>query len=204
MSPKPDVSNERKIQILDAAMDTFAEKGFHKTRMSDIAETSGLSKGSLYWYFDSKDSIILNLLDRVFEPEFKEFKALLIDERPVLDRLYHYADRAGQDIIKMLNWMPLFYDFIALAFRQEIIRKSISRYYKLNVNLLETLIQQGIDAGEFQTESALDAAIAITAIVEGTIMVWFYDPDNINIQNHIRSNGQLLLEGLKAPIKDRI
>ena len=74
MSPKPDVSDERKIQILDAAMDTFAEKGFHKTRMSDIAETSGLSKGSLYWYFDSKDSIILNLLDRVFEPELKELK----------------------------------------------------------------------------------------------------------------------------------
>jgi len=57
MSPKHDVSEERKSQILDAAMDTFSEMGFHKARMSDIAETSGLSKGSLYWYFDSKDSI---------------------------------------------------------------------------------------------------------------------------------------------------
>ena len=104
----------------------------------------------------------------------------------------------------MLNWMPLFYDFIALAFRQEIIRKSISRYYKLNVDLLETLIQQGIDSGEFQTESALDAAIAISAIIEGTIVLWFYDPDHIVIQEHITSNIRLLLEGIKAPIKDRI
>ncbi len=204
MSPKPDVSDERKTQILDAAMETFAEKGFHKTRMSDIAETSGLSKGSLYWYFDSKESIILNLLDRFFEPELKEFKAILTDERPALDRVYHYADRAGQDIIKMLNWMPIFYDFIALAFRQEIIRKAISRYYRLNVNLLESLIQQGIDAGEFQTESALDGAIAISAVIEGTIVLWFYDPDNINIQNHIKSNIRLLLEGIKAPTTDRI
>ena len=99
MSPKPDVSDECKTQI-SIAMETFAEKGFHKTRMSDIAETSGLSKGSLYWYFDSKESIILNLLDRFFEPEFKEFKAILTDERPALDRVYHYADRAGHDIIK--------------------------------------------------------------------------------------------------------
>ena len=94
--------------------------------------------------------------------------------------------------------MPLFYDFIALAFRQEIIKKTISKYYKLNVDLLETLIQQGIDAGEFNTESALDAAIAISAIVEGTIMLWFYDPDHICIQEHIQSNIRLLLEGLKA------
>ncbi len=179
-------------------METFADKGFHKTRMSDIAESSGLSKGSLYWYFDSKDAIILSLLDRVFEPELIEFKALLSDNRSSEERLYQYTERTGQDIIKMLKWMPLFYDFIALAFRQEIIKKTISKYYKLNVDLLETLIQQGIDAGEFNTDSALDAAIAISAIVEGTIILWFYDPDHIDIQEHIQSNIRLLLEGLKA------
>ena len=199
MSPKPDVSEERKSQIMDAAMETFADKGFHKTRMSDIAESSGLSKGSLYWYFDSKDAIILSLLDRVFEPELKEFKALLSDKRSTEERLYRYTERVGQDINKMLKWMPLIYDFIALAFRQEIIKKTISKYFKLNVDLLETLIQQGIDAGEFRNANALDAAIAISAIVEGTIILGFYDTDHNGIQKHIQSNTRLLLEGLKGP-----
>lgn len=200
MAPKPDVSEERKTQILDAAMETFSEKGFHKTRMADIAENSGLSKGSLYWYFDSKDAIIQSLMKRVFAPEVKEFTALLSDPRPAEERLYHYAERAGQDIIKMLKWMPLFYDFIALAFRQKLIQQTISEYYQLNIGLLETLFQQGIDTGEFQLNSALDGAIAISAIVEGTIVLWFYDPDNINIQMHIKSNIRLLLEGIKRPI----
>ena len=102
MSPKQDVSDERKSQILDAAMEIFAKKGFHKTRMSDIAESSGLSKGSLYWYFDSKDAIILKLIDRVFEFEFKDLTALLSDVRSVEERLYIYTERGGQDIIKML------------------------------------------------------------------------------------------------------
>jgi len=198
MSPKADVSEERKSQILDAAMETFAEKGFHKTRMSDIAETSGLSKGSLYWYFDSKDAIILNLLERVFEPELRELTALLSDHRSTEERLLIYANRAGEDILKMLKWMPLVYDFIALAFRQEIIKTTIQNYYKKNIDLLVTIIQQGIDAGEFKTDSAQDAAIALSAIVEGTVMLWFYDPENIDIQTHIRSNTKLLLEGLKS------
>ena len=197
MSPKQDVSEERKSQILDAAMETFTEKGFHKTRMSDIAESSGLSKGSLYWYFDSKDAIILKLIDRVFEFEIKDLTALLTDDRSAEERLYIYAERSGQDIVKMLKWMPLVYDFLALAFRQDTIKNAIQRYYKKNLDLLVTLIQQGMDAGEFNPGSAQEAAYAIGAIIEGTVMLWLYDPDQIDIQAHIKSSTKLLLQGLK-------
>ena len=196
MSPKQDVSEQRKSQILNAAMETFTEKGFHKTRMSDIAESSGLSKGSLYWYFDSKDAIILKLIDRVFEFEIKDLTALLSDERTVQERLYIYTERGGQDIIKMLKWMPLVYDFLALAFRQDTIKKTIQRYYKKNLDILVTLIQQGIDSGEFKPYDALEAAYAIGSIIEGTVMLWLYDPDQIDIQTHIRSSTELLVQGL--------
>jgi TetR/AcrR family fatty acid metabolism transcriptional regulator len=198
MSPKQDVSEERKSQILDAAMETFREKGFHKTRMSDIAESSGLSKGSLYWYFDSKDALILKLIDRVFEFEIKDLTALLTDDRSAEERLYIYTERGGQDIIKMLKWMPLVYDFLALAFRQDTIKNAIQRYYKKNLDLLVTLTQQGIDAGEFNPGSAQEAAYAIGAIIEGTVMLWLYDPAQIDILAHIKSSTKLLIKGLKS------
>ena len=198
MSPKRNVSEKRKSQILDAAMDTFAEKGFHKTRMSDIADSSGLSKGTLYWYFDSKDTIILKLLDRVFEPELKKLTTLLADTQSAEERLLLYTERAGEDIIKMLRWIPLFYDFIALAFRQDLIKKTISKFYKNNVGLLIVLIQQGIDSGEFKAVNPLDTAIAISAIIEGTMILWLYDPEHIDIKTHIKSNIQLLMHGLKT------
>ena len=198
MVPRADVSEERKTQILDAAMDTFAKKGIHKTRMSDIAEKSGLSKGSLYWYFDSKDSIILNLMQRIFEPEIKDLEKLLLDPRPAEERLYVYAERGGTDIVNLLKWMPLVYDFIALAFRQEIIKKTMSVYYRKNIELLEKLIQQGIDSGEFQDQDPLDTAISIGALIEGTVVLWFFDPENIDIIDRIKTNLKLLLEGLKV------
>jgi AcrR family transcriptional regulator len=93
MSPRIDVSEERKAQILEAAKESFTERGFHKTRMSDIAEASGLSKGTLYWYFESKDAIILSLLERVFEPELQDLKSLLNDDQSAKERLLAYAER---------------------------------------------------------------------------------------------------------------
>jgi len=198
MSPKNNVSEERKSQILDAAMETFSELGFHKARMSDIAETSGLSKGSLYWYFDSKDSIILNLLEKFFEPELKDLRALLTDSRSAEDRLEIYVDRVSTDMVTMLKWMPLVHDFIALAFRKEQVRKAISRYYKMHLEILLSLIQQGLDAGEFQADNAMEASIAIGSILEGTVLLWVYDPSHIDIKYHIKSNINLLLHGLRT------
>lgn len=198
MSPKADVTEERKNQILDAAQQTFAKQGFHKTRMADIAETSGLSKGALYLYFDSKDAIILSLLEKVFEPEIKDLKSLLHEDRSAEEKLLLYAERAGQDMLAMLKWMPLLYDFLALAFRQQKTKKLISRYYRKHLELLESLIQQGIDTGEFQADSAVDAAITMGSIIEGTALLWFYDPESIDILQHIKSNTLLLLAGLRA------
>ena len=198
MSPKNNVSEKRKKQILDAAMKTFSEVGFHKARMSDIADTSGLSKGSLYWYFDSKDSIILNLLERFFEPEIKDLRVLLTDSRSAEERLEIYVDRVSDDMLAMLKWMPLIHDFIALAFRKELVRKTITHYYQMNMEILLSLIQQGIDSGEFQADSAMEASIAIGSILEGTVLLWVYDPSQIDIKYHIKSNINLLLKGLRT------
>lgn len=206
MAPRADVSEKRKNQILDAAMEIFSNMGFHKARMSDIAESSGLSKGSLYWYFENKNDLINHLLARVFEPELKDLRNLLTDQRPVGARLMAYAERSSDDMIKMLKWVPLVYDFIALAFRQETIKESIKNYYQQNMNILESLIQQGIDSGELVSENARNAAVAIGSILEGTIVLWIYDPEYIDIKTHVRSNMKILLKGLipeKYPIKEK-
>jgi len=198
MSPKNDISEERKNQILDAALKTFSEMGFHKARMSDIADTSGLSKGSLYWYFESKDSIILNLLEKIFEPELKDLQALLTDNHSVEDRLDTYVDRVSEDMVAMLKWMPLVHDFIALAFRKEQVRKAITNYYNRHLDILLSLIQQGLDAGKFQADSALEASIAIGSIIEGTALLWVYNPSQIDIKYQIKTNINLLLQGLRT------
>jgi AcrR family transcriptional regulator len=201
MSPRNDVSAERKDQILEAAKVSFAERGFSKTRMSDIAERSGLSKGALYLYFESKDAIIQSLLERVFEPELRDLKSLLNDDRSAEDRLLIYVTRAAEDIQDMLGWMSLIYEFLVLAFRRETIKKFIRNFYKRNMDLLEALIQQGIDAGEFQVNNAQETAIAVGSIIEGTIMLWMYDPDTIDLAKHIESSTQLLLRGLRSSHK---
>lgn len=59
--------DERIPQILDAALVEFSKSGFDATRMDDIAQRCGLSKGGLYAHFDSKDAIFKALIERVLQ-----------------------------------------------------------------------------------------------------------------------------------------
>jgi TetR/AcrR family transcriptional regulator len=50
MSPRPNVSEERKNQILEAALAVFSKLGFHQARIDNVAEEAKLSKAALYLY----------------------------------------------------------------------------------------------------------------------------------------------------------
>jgi AcrR family transcriptional regulator len=69
MSPRPEVSEERKNQTLDAATAVFARLGFRQKRMDDdIASQPGFSKGTLDWYIKAEQCAAQTLLDPGIRP----------------------------------------------------------------------------------------------------------------------------------------
>src|SRR5579872_3078072 len=61
------VTAARRKQILDAATRVFAEKGFHRATIKEIAGKAGIADGTIYTYFPSKDEVLLAVLDRLNE-----------------------------------------------------------------------------------------------------------------------------------------
>jgi len=198
MSPREDVSEERKEQILDAATEVFAQKGFDHARMDDIVEETGLSKGALYWYFKSKDDIIFGIMDRMFQLEFRELEELQQTDTSASEALMAFTEVAIKDINRMLRFMPVTYEFLALAFRNKLVQKAIKQYMNSYVSLLDPMIQAGINSGEFKQVNPRDVSAAVGAIIEGTVLLWVYDHNLIEPGENIRASIKLLLDGVKA------
>ncbi len=59
-----DQGRERKAQLLDHAAELFAERGYAETRVSDIVAAAGVAKGLFYWYFENKDALFRELVER--------------------------------------------------------------------------------------------------------------------------------------------
>jgi AcrR family transcriptional regulator len=198
MSPRPNVSDERKSQIINAAEEIFTQKGFDEARMDDIAEGTGLSKGTLYLYFKSKDDLIIAILDRMFQREFKQFENLNLDEQSAVDTIWKITDLLANDILRMLRLIPIVYQFLALAFRNRYVQTALKQYLNHYLEILIPIIQRGIDSGEFRQVDARETAIAMGAIMEGTLLLWVYDKSLIDPAHHIHSGMKLLLEGVQA------
>lgn len=198
MSPKPDVSEERTEQITEAATNVFVRQGFDKARMDDIAAEANLSKGTLYLYFKSKDAIIKHLLDKIFERELSDLQSLKDDPRPASEKLSIFIEKLITDMQNWSRLMPIMYEFLGRLFRQSIVQKAFKTYLRSYLDLIAPIIQQGIDTGEFKTNNAEDVAITIGAIFEGTILLWVYDSETIDLDKHLQSGMKLLMDGLKA------
>jgi AcrR family transcriptional regulator len=181
MSPRPDVSEERKNQILEAALAVFARLGFQQTRMDDIAEQAGLSKGALYLYYKSKDAIIAALLKYFFTQEFKRLQAFVEADHEVSvhDQLMALTRQLAAAMHWMARLMPIAFEFYH-DYRRELAR----------------LIQRGIERDEFRTLDAEATATTLAALYEGLALLYFVDPQAHQWAEQVETSVRLLLEGV--------
>lgn len=198
MSPKPDVSEMRKEQILAAAAEVFARKGFSAARMEDIADETGVSKATLYLYFNSKDDLIAAILDLVFQREFEQIGQLDLSTITAAQAIWNMIDLVVQDFTRMPHLVPVVYEFLALAFRDKTVESAIQSYFARYMQFLVDIIQHGIDTGEFRAAPARDIAVTIGALIEGTFLLWVYDPEQIDLERDIRAGMQVLMGGIQA------
>jgi len=200
MSPRPDVSEERRNQILEAAMAVFARQGFDQARMDDVAQEARLSKGALYLYFKSKDAIIAAILQFFFSRMmsrlrdfFESQEQLSVREQLLLLNRYY---------IEEMNWMaklvPLSFQFYAVVARQKTVRQFLKQYFKDYRELLAVLIQRGIDQGEFQPVRAETVAITITALYEGLALLWLVDLEATQWEQIGETALLMLLDGVAS------
>ncbi len=196
MSPKPDVSEERRSQILEAASNVFSRLGFRKARMDDIVEESGLSKGALYWYFKSKDEIIEGIISSFLDIEMKKLRQLQQAEGSAGDRLTALCEIVVADFERITPLLPMFYEFLGMVARQKAVQTLFTRYMNDFLTVLTSIIQEGIDTGEFRQLNVEDAAIAMGAIFEGIIVLRMYDPEKVDVVLHTRTTFDIFLQGL--------
>jgi AcrR family transcriptional regulator len=198
MSPRPNASEERKQQILEAAIAVFARLGFRAARMDDVAEQAGLSKAALYLYYKSKDAIIAALLQRLFAQEFKQLQALVESERegPVVEQLLVLTRQLAAMLQWMSRLMPIAFEFYAIAGRDKAVRQFLKEYFTDYRRLLARLIERGIAQGELRDIDAEATAITLTALFEGLGLLFFVDPEATQWAQQAETSVRLLMEGI--------
>lgn len=161
--------------VLNAAQHHFVARGYHGTTMDRIAESAGLTKGSVYFYFADKANLLVSLLDRVEAEIFDPILEMLQDpEIPPPDRLVAFLHRqsvAGGENAEMLL-LPV---VMSKEFNggDDAIAARVEALYDRLYAALERMVEDGHRSGDFWHHAgAAEQASIIVAMHDGMLLEW--------------------------------
>lgn len=201
---------ELKVEvILNGAKDAFSRLGFHKTRLEDIAAAAGFSKTALYYYYDSKEEIFLDLMIRESKNILNTINASIRNTGSVFDALALYARALLEGIGEQFPLISSMMDFEAEAMpdsklfqkhREKLlaIHEYSAEYQKITCSLL----QKGRGNGEF-TLLLDDALLAdyINALLHGIMQRWCRQKKMSDISAEIADLMEFIKPALKGTTK---
>jgi TetR/AcrR family transcriptional regulator, fatty acid metabolism regulator protein len=139
---------DKRRQLLDAAVRVFARKGFHASRVGDIAEEAGVAHGLLYHYFTSKDQVLEAVFHENWSVLLARIESVEESDEPAADQIRHIA------AIVLRTWLHL-PDVVRVVI-QEFGRSPelAERIAELTrpIDVLQRVIARGIERGEFRKE----------------------------------------------------
>lgn len=199
-TPRRRRKDARPSELTAAALDLFVEKGFAATRLDDVAARAGVSKGTLYLYFDSKEALFKAVIEEGIVPTLAAAE----------QRAAGYSGSSIELLRHLLfGWWQEIGGTRLAGVPKLIISESrnfpeVAQYYHDKVivrgrALLRSALQRGIASGEFRP---LDVETAIDVIIAPLLMlvIWRYslcfcgkasDP-----QTYLETHFDLLAHGL--------
>lgn len=183
-------------KILNAGIEMFAEKGFHQTRMSEIAMKARVADGTIYRYFVNKDDLLISCFEEIITVKLDEVKASLEKIPNKGDKLISFIDAH----IKVFTENPSIAKFMILELRQspEFYKKypnfwPIKRY----LAYLKKLCEEAIEAGKIKPVNPSVLTIMLFGMMDYVLMEWALT-DKIDSLDNIKNEIQKILEnGIK-------
>ncbi|ASS72145.1 TetR/AcrR family transcriptional regulator [Bacillus atrophaeus] len=159
------------MQIIDAAVEVIAENGYHQSQVSKIAKQAGVADGTIYLYFKNKEDILISLfkekmgqfIERM-EEEIKEKQTA--KEKLALVITKHFSLLADDRHLAIVTQLELRQSNLEL-------RQKINDILKGYLNILESILTEGIESGEFKEN--LDIRLArqmVFGTIDETVTTW--------------------------------
>jgi AcrR family transcriptional regulator len=200
MSKKAEQRLASTQRLLDSALHLFVSKGYRSTNLEQIARDAKLSKGAVFFYFGSKEAVLLELMKRV--------QAIVVDEAirtagaagpGAADRIVaflHHQAKLGvthRDEVLLLILMSLEFGGRDAA-ASRVIRKIYRRLYAF----VEKLIRAGRASGELRSDlSPKELAAIIMANHDGTFLEWYRRSGSLKGTALVRALREVVLTGVK-------
>ena len=191
----------RPAEIVAAALEVFVERGFAATRLADVARRAGVTKGTVYLYFDSKEALFKAVVRETIVPVIAQGEDLARSftgsARDLVERLVReYWRLVGETplagIQKLMMAEAATFPDLTGFYYDEVVRRGHK--------LMAGVIERGIKNGEFRPMNVMVAAkLAMSPLIRAAVMRRAFAPcmpEGFNVQTYLDTHIELYLHGI--------
>lgn len=187
----------RQNEIYATAAELFANKGYHATRIQDIANQLGMRKGSLYYYFATKEELLARVTEGRIEEMLAAMEAIIATNHTPTQKLTLAIDEHLRLYKKHANIFAIFTqeNLAEISVETAKVVRTVSKKYQ---SLWKAILQEGIERGEFQ--EGLDLEITMQAILGmcNHTLIWYKSEGRLEIREIARLFAQLIISGIQT------
>ncbi len=189
------VQGNKRSEIIQAALHCFTRKGYNNTTMDDIVARSGLSKGTLYWYFESKEELFQAALLSIFEGFGEDVLSMLDRCETATEKLRCMGQGTAAFSESVGGYFGLFLEFWVSRPNRDEINKvwyELLEEYKV---ILSVIVEEGIEAGEFRPVDVESLVWVLMASYDGLAAYASFVAD-LDLQRISQAFTDVILKGL--------
>ncbi|MFQ5675581.1 MAG: TetR/AcrR family transcriptional regulator [bacterium] len=200
MSPKIVDKDEKKKQIVKAAMSVFAQKGLNNTKMIDIAQAASIGKGTIYEYFRSKDEIFreaFKLFKDETDTEIGKRMFLLTDPK---EKLVVFVQASFEVYLKYAEFVEVLFDFWAEGIRERDKKADLQlkQLYQEYRQYIAAILDEGIQTGAFRKMNSTLVASTIFGAMDGLTLQWILSKQEFPIIEAGKEFLETILKGIET------
>ncbi len=201
-----DTNAEAKKKIVEAAKAVVSEQGVHKATLRAIAAEAGISIGTLYYYYPSKNELLYDIIDSHTSKSFfiaEAIKSGTINDKIREEDLISFLMAKVKERVEGLeDNRILFYLIQEAIMGNEDIKANIQKKYRLWHDSIDTIVTDLFKVPLSKTSRA--TAMIINAAIDGFMLQKLLAVDESDLKSELEEVGRLLLEGSLEQYADRL
>ncbi len=186
----------RRADVVAAAARTFAERGYHGTSIDDLIAATGLTRGGLYHYTESKEALLIAVLDELMDPLLERARALLAEPGTPEEHLRALTRAWLEHIAAHRDHMVVF-NQERRTLERDPAWKHIRAARREFERLLGGVLERGVQAGAFRTADPQLTLLALLGMANYTAQ-WYAPRGRLNAERIADGYVDLLLDGVRA------
>ena len=186
-------SEATRNNILQAAMQLFASRGYDATSVAQICQAAGVSKGAFYHHFPSKQAVFVALLDNWLNVLDEQIAALVSQAGSIPEGLVQMASVSKGVFKSARGQLPMFLEFWRESSHDPLVWNATIEPYQHYTNLFSGLIERGIQEGSLEPVDPQTTARVLLALVLGVILQGVMDPEGAAWNDVLREGIQLIM-----------